>query len=252
MLSDPDHRHFFGQYHQDWFLYQNFFSSSHQNNNKIVSGATNSQKSSSGVVGFYVDVGANDAIHYSNTLFFDLCLGWKGLCIEPNPIYHEGYSQFRTCTVVPRCVFSKRKNLTMEIGQGTYWGARGHIVGEGSTIQNWKLKKHSHVVNVECWTLEEILQTNGVDKNTHIDFMDVDIESQEVNVMSAFPFSQFNIGLITIESNHINSRRMSEIMTSGGFIQSPHYNIGPDAIFQNKSGALRSPPFTKPPFKIIL
>lgn len=30
----------------------------------------------------YVDVGAHHPLDISNTAFFDLCLGWKGLCIE--------------------------------------------------------------------------------------------------------------------------------------------------------------------------
>lgn len=34
--------------------------------------------------GFYLDVGALDGLHLSNTAFFDR-LGWRGVCIEPDP-----------------------------------------------------------------------------------------------------------------------------------------------------------------------
>lgn len=37
---------------------------------------------SRGNAGVYVDVGAHEPLEISNTAFFDLCLGWKGLCIE--------------------------------------------------------------------------------------------------------------------------------------------------------------------------
>jgi hypothetical protein len=35
--------------------------------------------------GFYVELGANDGINQSNTLFFERELNWTGLLIEPNP-----------------------------------------------------------------------------------------------------------------------------------------------------------------------
>lgn len=34
--------------------------------------------------GFYIEVGAFDGIHFSNTYSFEK-LGWKGICIEPHP-----------------------------------------------------------------------------------------------------------------------------------------------------------------------
>ena len=39
--------------------------------------------------GVYLDVAANHYKRISNTYFYDRCLGWRGLCVEPNPIYHE-------------------------------------------------------------------------------------------------------------------------------------------------------------------
>jgi hypothetical protein len=35
--------------------------------------------------GTYVDVGAYHPYQLSNTAFLDICLGWRGLCIEMNP-----------------------------------------------------------------------------------------------------------------------------------------------------------------------
>lgn len=34
--------------------------------------------------------GANNAYDMSNTFFFDRCLGWRGICVEPNPIFWSG------------------------------------------------------------------------------------------------------------------------------------------------------------------
>jgi hypothetical protein len=61
------------EYNQDIFLFHNFFKFWPANGKK----------------GFYVESGANDALSISSSLFFDQCLGWPGLCIEPQPTYHR-------------------------------------------------------------------------------------------------------------------------------------------------------------------
>jgi hypothetical protein len=61
------------QYSQDIFLFHNLY------RDWPLQGRT----------GFYVESGANDPLSLSTTLFFDKCLGWKGLCIEPMQQYHQ-------------------------------------------------------------------------------------------------------------------------------------------------------------------
>jgi hypothetical protein len=39
--------------------------------------------------GFYIESGANDPFYLSTSLFFDKCLGWDGLCVEPQAKFHE-------------------------------------------------------------------------------------------------------------------------------------------------------------------
>ena len=53
--------------------------------------------------GVYLDIAANHYKRISNTYFFDVCLGWRGLCLEPNPIYHDGLRAHRTCELLPTC-----------------------------------------------------------------------------------------------------------------------------------------------------
>ena len=54
------------QFQQDLFLFNNIFKYWPMEGKK----------------GFYVDSGANDAVLISNSYFFDVCLGWDGLCVE--------------------------------------------------------------------------------------------------------------------------------------------------------------------------
>ena len=58
------------QFGQDLFTFFNYFKYWPMNGKK----------------GFYVDSGANGAVMFSNTYFYDKCLGWTGLCVEPMPV----------------------------------------------------------------------------------------------------------------------------------------------------------------------
>jgi hypothetical protein len=98
----------FAQAWQDWYLFMNIFG--------------HDDKASSWGGGVYVDIGTNEATQISNTLFFDKCLGWRGVCFEPQTRYHEKIRRMRSCQLVPRCV----------VGSGT--STHGHMEGAaGST-----------------------------------------------------------------------------------------------------------------------
>lgn len=62
-----------GQISQDIFLFQNLYKYWPMQGRK----------------GFYVEAGANDPLYLSNSLFYDKCLGWAGLCVEPQQKYHK-------------------------------------------------------------------------------------------------------------------------------------------------------------------
>jgi hypothetical protein len=54
--------------------------------------------------GYYVDSGAANARAHSTTFFFDACLGWPGLCVEPQAEFHAELRAQRTCALSPACV----------------------------------------------------------------------------------------------------------------------------------------------------
>ena len=50
----------------------------------------------------------------SNTLFFDKCLGWRGVCFEPQTRYHGWIRRTRGCTLVPSCVLGSESVVSFE------------------------------------------------------------------------------------------------------------------------------------------
>ena len=78
-------------------------------------------------IGFYLDIGCNDPITYSNTWLLYL-KGWKGIAIDANPTLIERYKSTRTRDIAITAVISdveqevdfyypKNSDLTSGIGE---------------------------------------------------------------------------------------------------------------------------------------
>jgi hypothetical protein len=68
---------------------------SHFNEDKIVYETLFKNKMNGADTGTYVELGAFEGRAESNSAFFDLCLGWKGLLIEGNPVQYAKLLQNR-------------------------------------------------------------------------------------------------------------------------------------------------------------
>eukprot|EP01006_Ploeotia_vitrea_P027761 TRINITY_DN60531_c0_g1_i1.p1 TRINITY_DN60531_c0_g1~~TRINITY_DN60531_c0_g1_i1.p1 ORF type:complete len:722 (+),score=49.05 TRINITY_DN60531_c0_g1_i1:24-2168(+) len=164
---------FYSQHNQDWFVLLNYF-------NHFTK------------PGFYMDVGANHAQVISNTWFLDKCLGWKGICVEPNPLLAKELRENRGCTVFNGCASHEPSNLTLVIEGGIDVAA--HVVGPGYKKKN----PADQLVSVECQPIVGLMERFGV---THVDFLSLDVEGHEPNALAAFPStdSEYTVDVIAIE-----------------------------------------------------
>ena len=172
----------FAQGWQDWVVYHNYFKH---------------YKWGSGI---YVDIGTNDPLVISNTVFFDKCLGWKGLCIEPQQQYHSGIRKNRGCTLVPSCVLGDETTVSF---QG---------IGGGAGIQ--PILQTGNESNMQCRSIVSVLQHHGIDK---VDFLNIDIESSESEVLRCWPFLHINVNVILIETDKADQREVDLFFHRHGY-----------------------------------
>eukprot|EP00992_Anisonema_acinus_P008449 TRINITY_DN4541_c0_g1_i2.p1 TRINITY_DN4541_c0_g1~~TRINITY_DN4541_c0_g1_i2.p1 ORF type:complete len:379 (+),score=131.66 TRINITY_DN4541_c0_g1_i2:54-1190(+) len=203
---------FFGQYGQDWFLYMNFF---------------RYMRAVHGGRGLYVDLGANHAFQISNTVFFDLCLQWRGLCVEPNPQYHLSYRLFRTCRLVPNCVWSSPKSLVLEL-DGVYTRLKDKTEKHPARVHHRTRPTHT----AQCLPLATLLQRHGLNRSQVISLVDMDLEGVELPVLASFPFDEWKIMFFVIEwtAPTATLKRIYAIMTAAGFRMYPG-QLGMDVVF---------------------
>ena len=53
----------------------------------------------------------NDAVKLSNTRALERDYGWSGICIEPNPRYHDRHQAVRTCRLLKFAVADTESNF---------------------------------------------------------------------------------------------------------------------------------------------
>ncbi len=149
-------------------------------------------------VGFYVDVGAYHPHLYSNTYALYRA-GWHGLAIDPNPEMTTLFKIFR-----PRDKF-----VCAGIGEGTltYHVHRdGAYNGFTETNRSTLVRKYP----IKLQSLSQIIKSKNI---TKIDFLNVDVEGLDLEVLRSHDWS-IKPTVIAIESQ-VGSPVQSFLETKG-------------------------------------
>lgn len=155
--------------------------------------------------GFYVDVGAFDGLHLSNTAFFER-LGWRGVCVEAHPRY------------APLCRTNRPNAVTIEAAVVGDAGQRevtflaeplGLLSGvRADRTPNMQARYAKRAmqfegferVTVAARTLGSILDEHGP-TDGRIDLVSIDTEGTEAEILGAFDFERWRVGLFIVEAN---------------------------------------------------
>ena len=180
---------------------QNYNAGSQVDQDKIISALTKlyrtkSKQKSSGAHPYFIDLAANDAVQLSNTLRLEDD-GWRGLCVEPNPIYWYRLAH-RKCDVVGAFVGGQTdmQQVDVSLTNEEYGG----IVGDQMDNKKNVGKKRNSVSETEKrYTISLRSIFRKFDVPPTIDYMSLDVEGAEELIMQDFPHDAHKILFITIE-----------------------------------------------------
>jgi len=157
--------------------------------------------------GYYIEVGANDGVLQSNTLFFEKNKKWKGLLIEP---INEKYLQlinnrsnenaFANVALVPFDYKDEYINLSYSDLMTTTLSEKNQLDINKNLIEG---KKHLNIfekekiIKTKAETLNNILIKN--DAPNKIDFFSLDVEGFELEVLKGIDFKNFKFNYILVE-----------------------------------------------------
>lgn len=153
--------------------------------------------------GCFVDIGANDGITFSNTWFFEKAREWKGICVEPQPNIFKKLQSNRQCPCLQGCVTDVQGTAEFlhvqgiaEMGSGlcSKYDARHLVRIEREVKAN---SDETAIIEVPCFTFAQVL---AMAELSHIDYLSIDTEGGELDILRSVDFGHVPIHVISVEN----------------------------------------------------
>jgi hypothetical protein len=166
--------------------------------------------------GYFVEFGATNGVDLSNTYLLEKNFGWKGILAEPAKVWHEDLSVNRTASIDFDCVWNKSGEvLNFTVAQEAEYSTISSFIQKDAHVS---ARNNSEVYPVKTISLNDLLRRHGAPSK--IDYLSIDTEGSELEILRAFDFDQHAISVITCEHN-FSSQRSSiyELLISQGFVR---------------------------------
>jgi len=170
----------------------------------------------------FVELGANDGISQSNTLFFEIYKGWQGVLIEPSPSGFKSLvknrsvkNAFFNCACVGFDYMEETINLifsnlmTTPLVENTDVSNPLEHARQGEKYWGGK----SYIFSAPAKTLHSILHQSGI--KSRIDLLSLDVEGGELSVLQGLDHTEFRFKYILVESRDFN--RLRDFLESKGY-----------------------------------
>ena len=146
--------------------------------------------------GFYVDVGAHDPEHFSNTLFF-YNRGWQGLNIDAAPGTSQKFDKLRC------------RDTNLEVAVSQTEGEIDYVIFNNPLLNGCDMtvaqsrngdngNKIEKVIKVAAKPLSLILD-QYLHRDQKIDFLNVDVEGHDLSVLESNNWRRYRPKLVVVE-----------------------------------------------------
>lgn len=165
--------------------------------------------------GFFVEVGAFDGKHLSNTYMLEKEYGWTGLLAEPNPLMAAAIRANRSAPLCER-----------PLGQTSGQEVTMLFVDKNPQISameqhafkdlHAELRKRHTRMKQKTISLNDLLESHGSPRQ--IDFISIDTEGSEPEILAGFDFGRYDVRLFAIEHNYTPAQNViDDLMKSKGY-----------------------------------
>lgn len=171
--------------------------------------------------GFYVDIGAHHPKRFSNTYYF-YRRGWRGINIDATPGSMKAFNKSRPADInIEAPVSSKKQTLTFYMfNEPALNGFSKQLSEQRST--NGQACKIIRTIALETVTISDIL-TKYLPKGQQIDFLSIDVEGLDYDVLLSNDWNQFRPKIILVEIldrslKDLFNHEITKLLNSEGYL----------------------------------
>lgn len=165
--------------------------------------------------GYFIEFGATNGIDLSNTYLLETEFSWTGILVEPARLWEKQLRANRpNASIETLCVWkdSNSSLIFNETGSPEY-----------STIDSFSdedMHKNSRMAGkkyeVQTISLNDLLIKHRAPK--YMDYLSIDTEGSEYEILKAFNFNEFSFRIITVEHNYTPQReKIFALLTCYGY-----------------------------------
>lgn len=165
--------------------------------------------------GFFVEFGATNGVANSNTWLLEKKYGWKGILAEPNPLWHAALKTNRDAAIDHRCVGSSTGKVVTFLTTDATDPELSAIAEFASGDHFAEVRAAGEQLRVETVSLNDLLMEHRAP--VEIDYMSIDTEGSEYDILSNFDFSRHLVALISVEQNRHTEDKIEALLRERGY-----------------------------------
>jgi FkbM family methyltransferase len=146
--------------------------------------------------GTYLEIGAHHPFRYSNSFLF-YSRGWRGVCVDPIPDTKKLWRTYRPKDIFIEAVVSSEVNDRHLPREELVPFVVKHHSELSSLDAEVDISSGDYVAHVSKISLPRIVQDFLCNKS--VDFMSIDVEGRELEILRTNDFGQFRPSLLCVE-----------------------------------------------------
>ena len=169
--------------------------------------------------GTFVEIGAHDGIRFSNTYALEKEFAWRGVCVEPNPTAFLKLKHNRRSHCINVAAGERSE-------EAVFIKASGDMENMSALATVFDKPRFDHLAKTFVGGFETIrvnvLKTQDIFDRyclTAIDYLSIDTDGSELDVLKGIDWAQTQIKLVTVED-------LSHTTDIHSFMRSVGYNDG--------------------------
>jgi FkbM family methyltransferase len=167
--------------------------------------------------GYFIEIGASDGIELSNTYLLEKEYNWKGICVEPIPYRFNTLVNNRPNSHCSNYAVFNRSNLEVVFDIANNFDLLSGINETLDSFHKDEVEANKTQIVVQTITFNDLLEKYNAP--TFIEYLSLDTEGSEYEILSSVDFNKYTFGLIDVEHNFQEHTRnkIRELLLSNGY-----------------------------------